>query len=194
MIRATPDSTRCADPVATAAVAALAATGSGLLAARPALLAIAAHPAGTLAVLFGALLAAGLVAPLPAERARVSAGTTRRALLIGALAIVAARLIVGGLSPASLTLPVLLANSLAAVAEEVWFRRVCYGLLAPAGPAAAIAGSALLFAAVHVAIYGLWVVPVDLAAGALFGWQRAVTGSWTASAATHVLANVLALL
>ena len=87
-------------------------------------------------------------------------------------------------------MPVVLANALAAVAEEAWFRRVCFGLLAPAGPVVAIAGSTVLFAAVHVAIYGFWVVPVDLAAGALLGWQRAVTGSWTVPAATHVIANL----
>ena len=91
-------------------------------------------------------------------------------------------------------MPVVLANALAAVAEEAWFRRVCFGLLAPAGPVVAIAGSTVLFAAVHVAIYGFWVVPVDLAAGALLGWQRAVTGSWTVPAATHVIANLLVIL
>ena len=91
-------------------------------------------------------------------------------------------------------LPVLLANTLAAVAEEVWFRRLCYGLLAPAGPVVAIAGSTLLFAAVHVSTYGFWILPLDLAAGALFGWQREVTGSWAASAATHAIANLLVVL
>ena len=56
------------------------------------------------------------------------------------------------------------------------------------------AGTAVLFALVHVATYGLWVLPVDLAAGALLGWQRHVTGSWTVPAYTHVIANVLVLL
>ena len=76
----------------------------------------------------------------------------------------------------------------------MWFRRLCYGLLAPAGPGFAIAASSVLFAVVHVSTYGFTVLPLDLAAGALLGWQRAVTGSWTAPAVTHVLANLFVLL
>jgi hypothetical protein len=38
------------------------------------------------------------------------------------------------------------------------------------------------------------VLPLDLAAGLIFGWQRRATGSWTAPAATHVIANLLASL
>ena len=82
---------------------------------------------------------------------------------------------------------------MAAVAEEVWFRRLCFGLLAPAGPVVAVIGSSVLFALVHVSIYGLWILPLDLAAGAVLGWQRAVTGSWTTSAVTHMVANLLVL-
>ena len=55
-------------------------------------------------------------------------------------------------------------------------------------------GSAVLFAAVHVTVYGLWVLPLDLAAGLLFGWQRQVTGSWAVPAATHAVANLLVVL
>jgi len=82
-------------------------------------------------------------------------------------------------------------NTLAAVAEEAWFRRLCFGLLAPAGTGFAVVGSTVLFAAVHVSIYGYWVLPLDLAAGLLLAWQRSVTGSWAAPAITHVVANLL---
>ena len=58
----------------------------------------------------------------------------------------------------------------------------------------ALGGSALLFAAVHVTVYGLWVLPLDLAAGLLLGWQRQVTGSWAVPAVTHALANLLVVL
>jgi membrane protease YdiL (CAAX protease family) len=92
------------------------------------------------------------------------------------------------------TVTVVLANLLAAVAEEVWFRRLCYGLLAPAGPVVAVAGSSVLFALVHVSIYGFWILPLDLAAGAVLGWQRAVTGSCVSPAVTHMVANLLVLL
>ena len=55
-------------------------------------------------------------------------------------------------------------------------------------------GSAVLFALVHVTVYGLWVFPLDLAAGLVFGWQRWVSGSWRPSAVTHVVANLLVML
>jgi hypothetical protein len=183
-------------PYANVAAAVVAAAGCGLLAARPALLAAVPHPTAALVVLFAALaiVGVGLRLPTPAFAGTRAEQAMPIALFVGAVAFLAGRMIVGGYAPARLTVPVVLANSLAAVAEEVWFRRICFGLLAPAGPAIAIAGSALLFAAVHVAIYGVWVVPLDLAAGALFGWQRAVTGSWTVPAATHVLANLLVIL
>ncbi len=80
----------------------------------------------------------------------------------------------------------------AAVAEEAFFRRLVYGWLLKWGTALAVIGSAALFAAVHVPVYGLGVLPLDFAAGLIFSWQRRATGSWTASAATHVFANLLA--
>ncbi len=68
-----------------------------------------------------------------------------------------------------------------------------YGWLAPFGPAVAVVVSAVAFAAVHVTVWGLWVLPLDLAAGLLLSWQRAASGRWSVPAATHVLANTLAL-
>ena len=82
----------------------------------------------------------------------------------------------------------------AAIAEEVFFRRLVYGWLERWGTALAIVGSAALFAAIHVPVYGWGVLPLDFAAGMIFGWQRKATGGWTAPAATHVFANLLASL
>jgi membrane protease YdiL (CAAX protease family) len=82
----------------------------------------------------------------------------------------------------------------AAVSEELFFRRLVYGALEPWHPAAAIIGSALLFALVHVPLYGPAVFWVDLGAGLVFSWQRWASGDWTAPAATHAVANVLAVL
>jgi len=180
----------------TAIASAAGALGCGVLAARPALLASMPNPTQALVVLFGVLLAIGIVMPLPHDALRASPATAGVpiALVIGVLAFGVGRVIVGGIAPAHFALPIVLANSLAAIAEEAWFRRLCYGLLAPAGPFVAVTGTTVLFAAVHVAIYGWWIVPLDLAAGALFGWQRAVSGSWTVSAATHVIANLLVVL
>lgn len=80
---------------------------------------------------------------------------------------------------------------LAAVAEEAFFRRLVYGWAERWGALAAIGLSSALFMAIHIPMYGPAVIWIDLAAGAVLGWQRWVTGSWTAAAATHVVANLL---
>lgn len=84
------------------------------------------------------------------------------------------------------------ASVIAAVAEEVFFRRLVYDWLLRWGTMVSIVGAAALFAAVHVPVYGLGVLPLDFAAGLVFGWQRHASGSWTAPAATHALVNILA--
>jgi hypothetical protein len=177
-------------------VGVLAALGCGVLAARPALLASASQPAIALAVVFAGLLIIGALVPLPASSWPInqSSRITATTIAIGVGAFGAARLLAGGHAAARVTLPVVVANTLAAVAEEAWFRRLCFGLLAPAGSAIAVAGSAVLFASVHVATYGFWILPLDLAAGALLGWQRAVSGSWGAAAVTHAIGNIVMLL
>jgi membrane protease YdiL (CAAX protease family) len=181
-------------PVVAGAV--VAALGCGALAARPALLASSMHPVTVLILLFAVLLAVGTSAPLPPTS---FAGTrSRRAVVcasaLGVVAFAAGRALIGGSAPTAITITAIATNTLAAVAEEVWFRRLCFGLLAPAGPTFAIVASSLLFAIVHVGTYGFAILPLDLAAGAVLGWQRAVTGSWTAPALTHVLANLFVLL
>ncbi len=80
------------------------------------------------------------------------------------------------------------------VAEELFFRRLVYGWLVRWGAALAITGAAVLFALVHVPAYGAHVLPLDLAAGLFFGWQRWATGGWTAATVTHAAANTLQLL
>lgn len=79
----------------------------------------------------------------------------------------------------------------AAVAEEAFFRRGVYTWLTRFGIPAAVGGSAVAFAAVHAGAYGPGVLPVDLAAGLVFGWQRWATGSWRAAACTHAAANLI---
>ena len=74
---------------------------------------------------------------------------------------------------------------------EAFFRRLVYDVLVPVGAGFAIGGTALLFALVHLSVYGAWVLPIDAAAGLVFGWQRWASGRWSVPAATHVLANVL---
>jgi membrane protease YdiL (CAAX protease family) len=83
---------------------------------------------------------------------------------------------------------------LAAVAEEALFRGALYDLLERAGPALAVAGSALLFALLHAPLYGIAALQVDLGAGLLLAWQRWASGRWTVPAATHAAANLLAVI
>ena len=86
-------------------------------------------------------------------------------------------------------------NALAAVAEEAFFRRYLYGVVVERHrTAVAVAVTAGAFALVHVTVWGWWVLPLDLAAGLVLSWQRAATGRWSVPAATHVVANTLALL
>jgi membrane protease YdiL (CAAX protease family) len=82
---------------------------------------------------------------------------------------------------------------LAAVAEEALFRRVLYDRLLRFGVVAAVTGSAVAFALVHLPAYGLAAMPVDLGAALLLGWQRYASGRWTVPAVTHAVANLLAV-
>ena len=171
--------------------AALIVAGCALLAARPALLHMG-PPVLVVVVLFSALLLGATVVRQPvAERGpRTNVAVV---LLVGLGAFALGRVITGGVAPAAWSLRFLALNSLAAVAEEAFFRRVVYAALIPAGAAYAIGGSALLFALVHLPIYGAWVLPLDLAAGVLFGWQRWASKSWRIPAVTHIAANVLVI-
>jgi membrane protease YdiL (CAAX protease family) len=118
-------------------------------------------------------------------------------VLAAGLAAVLAMALLGGPAP---PLPggglALLLGALAAVAEEALFRGALYaGIQRWAAPAAlAIAGSAVAFALVHLPFYGPMAFPVDLGAGLLLGWQRWASDRWTVPAATHAVANLLAVI
>jgi membrane protease YdiL (CAAX protease family) len=170
------------------------AAGCALLTARPLLLGVAgAGPAPVLTVLFLALLAVSLL--WPATAGSRPGAPIPPVLALGIGAFVVGRLLTAGSPPAPpATALVVGLNTLAAVAEEAFFRRLVYGALLAGGPALALTGSAVLFAAVHVTVYGLWVLPLDLAAGVLLGWQRRATGSWAVPAVTHAVANLLVVL
>jgi membrane protease YdiL (CAAX protease family) len=112
---------------------------------------------------------------------------------LGVLTFLVARIAARPL-PAPVVPLTVAATITAAVAEELFFRRLVYAWLVPAGEALAVTGSAVLFAVVHVPAYGVRALPIDVAAGVLFGWQRWATGGWIAPALTHAAANVLQLL
>jgi membrane protease YdiL (CAAX protease family) len=135
----------------------------------------------------GVLGVAGRVSQRPARAPaiRVAAVTS-----IGVIAVVAVRLI----SPpihVSYASGAFAANIVAAVAEEAFFRRFVYGWIAPRSETLAIVVAATLFALIHVPIYGVGVLPIDLAAGLVLGWQRRESGTWLSPAFTHVVANVI---
>ncbi len=161
--------------------------GCAALATRP----VAAAGALVMVLAVGAI---GALAPLPPRSdARVNGLPKIPAIALGVLAFAAARWLAAPL-PGVITAFAVGATIVAAVAEEIFFRRLVYGWLARTGDAHAIIGAAALFAIVHVPAYGIRVFPLDLAAGILFGWQRWATGGWIAPALTHAAANVLQIL
>ena len=113
---------------------------------------------------------------------------------VAGMAAFAAVRLAGHAPPVRMTVFGVVASVAAAVAEELFFRRLLYSRLERWGPVAAVVGAAIAFAAVHVPGYGVGAAPVDLAAGLVLGWQRWATGSWTSPAATHVFANLVQIL
>jgi hypothetical protein len=177
-----------------------AAGGCLLLVARPPILRAASDPVTALTLLFVALFAVGVWWPVARETDERSASLDQVAWMVGLgiAAFAVGRLLGGGdapfHAPASAIGRLILLNSVAAVAEEAFFRRLVYGALLPGSAAVAVVGSAALFALVHVTIYGWWVLPLDLAAGLVLSWQRWASGTWKVPAVTHVVANILVVI
>ena len=145
-----------------------------------------------------ALLAAYLLIGIVAALAPVPAGIPTSfgvvpVTLIGVAAVLLATSAAGPSFPLPRTIEILALNTVAAISEELFFRRFLFGGLVRYGAVAAVFGSAALFALVHIPIYGTAALPVDLGAGLLFSWQRWASGGWGASAATHVFANLVAV-
>lgn len=179
-----------------AAVAVVLLGGMGLLLSRRLLLDPAVPRTALTAILFSALLAGSLLVPSPerirARGAMVAAGAGVATLVLGAL-----------LLPPIVPLPPIVAAVpfalLAAIAEEAFFRRAMFGTIEraigwPWATVAALLTTAVLFAAIHVPLYGTAALPLDLGAGLLLSWQRSVSGSWLLPAATHVAFNLVAVL
>jgi membrane protease YdiL (CAAX protease family) len=181
----------------------VAAGGAIVLLARPWLLTQGMGVSG-LALVYAALAAASIAASVRPPRldllgraAEVPARPILHpgvALAIGAGAVGVARLTAGPVAPLAAGGTAVLLNLLAAITEEAFFRRFLYGALLPFGAPLAVLLSGVAFALVHVPLYGGAVFWVDLGAGLLLGWQRWVTGSWQTPAATHAVANFLAVL
>jgi membrane protease YdiL (CAAX protease family) len=183
------------------AVLPIAAIGVAGMLARPWLVANGAGlPA--LAILYVALFAVSTRVPLPpldVSGRAIDEAAARflhpgMAMALGAVTLLVARLGASSVAPMAAGGAAIGLNVVAAVSEEAFFRRFLHGALLPFGAPAAVVLSALAFALVHVPLYGGAVFWVDLGAGLLLGWQRWATRSWAAPAATHALANLLAVL
>jgi membrane protease YdiL (CAAX protease family) len=167
------------------------AVGILFLLARPTLGALpVAVP--VLALGYLAVLVAALAAPRSGQTGPAPLGW-RVPLLLGLAGVAGAAVVAGPVADRRVgSVAVGLALG-AAVAEEALFRRVLYERLLRFGVVAAVAGSAALFALVHLPAYGVAAMPVDLGAGLLLSWQRYASGHWTVPAVTHVVANLLAV-
>lgn len=187
------------------------AAGTGALLARPWLVRLPFEPVALLAILFVSVGVAGAAWRLPADRLpahRLSPATADRlppptadrllpawlVLGFGLGAFGIGRLLAVGTAPvAPLVARSVALTVLAGVAEEAFFRRLAYGVAESRGPVVAVVSSATVFAAVHVTVWGWAVLPLDMAAGLLLGWQRWASGRWSVPAATHATANVWTL-
>jgi membrane protease YdiL (CAAX protease family) len=138
------------------------------------------------------LAALSLASPEPWPRPPLASPSL--VLAVGAGAFLLSGLVSGPSIPFPVARSAIVLNTLAAVAEEAFFRRFLFGRLVRHGAAVAVVGSAVLFALVHVPAYGLPVLWVDLGAGLLLSWQRWASGRWAVPAATHALANLMAVI
>jgi sodium transport system permease protein len=169
---------------------------SALLLARPAIAATLGWSVPVVAGFFALVLALGLAAPLGTVEQTLPANPRAPliALVAGAAIFGIGRIIEAGHPPVHASVPVIALNTLAAIGEEAVFRKVAYDALSAAGPLVAIGASALVFGVAHVTVYGWWVLPLDTAAGIVFGWQRWASGTWLVPAGSHALADLLVVM
>ena len=128
-----------------------------------------------------------------------SIATSGGAGLAAAAALVALALIgrVHGpwvpLDPAATLYPWVQVTLLVATAEELVLRGALFDALDKAGGLTIAVGvTAIVFALLHVPLYGWQVVPLDLGVGILLGGLRVVTGGVLAPALAHGLADLAA--
>jgi membrane protease YdiL (CAAX protease family) len=82
--------------------------------------------------------------------------------------------------------------TLVAVSEEVALRGALFDTVRSwCGNGGALIATTLLFAAMHVPLYGIGSLPLDLAAGMLLGGLRIVSGGVLAPAVAHVIADLV---
>lgn len=78
-----------------------------------------------------------------------------------------------------------------AVAEELIFRRVLFDAVRDlGGDGWALIATTALFALIHLPLYGVGALPLDVAVGLLLGGLRIVSGGVLAPAVAHVVADL----
>jgi membrane protease YdiL (CAAX protease family) len=169
-----------------------------------------------LGVAFAAAVVIRLAIAGPARAASLSAGLVFAGVLVALLAgrlprtrISPGVLAVGLAGGVVLVVPAFLAHGLAdqqpggsylrwsaavvaiASAEEAFLRGALFDALQRwRGSDVAVVGAAVVFALLHVPLYGWHAVPVDLAVGLVLGALRLLTGTWVAPAVAHVGADL----
>lgn len=94
-------------------------------------------------------------------------------------------------NPAGSFAPWAVVTVLVAVAEEVILRGVLFEAVEESGGVVlALLVSSVVFALIHVPLYGWHVVPLDLGVGLFLGGLRVLTGGITATATAHVVADL----
>ena len=82
--------------------------------------------------------------------------------------------------------------ALIAVGEEVALRGALFDTVRSwGGDGGALIATTLLFAAMHVPLYGIGSLPLDLAVGMILGGLRIVSGGVLAPALAHVIADLV---
>ncbi|MGH7685791.1 MAG: CPBP family glutamic-type intramembrane protease, partial [Candidatus Dormibacteria bacterium] len=120
-------------------------------------------------------------------------GVLGAAVLVAAWLSAAPHLSAGGGRPVASLLPWTAAVVVVAIVEEVALRGALFAAVrAWRGAGCALAVTTVAFALLHVPLYGWAALPLDLAAGLLFGGLRLISGGVTAPAAAHVLADLAA--
>lgn len=146
-------------------------------------------------LVFGVALLA--VARLGGVRAAVPrAGALAFGLAAGGVLVAVSVVARGPLPPVVLGhaapfLPWVAVTTLVATGEELVLRGTLWRwMAAAAGDATALLVTSIVFALIHVPVYGWHVVPLDFGVGLLFGGLRLWFGGPAAPAAAHVLADL----
>jgi membrane protease YdiL (CAAX protease family) len=144
-------------------------------------------------LVFAACLAAlATAAGIPAPRRpmiSIIGGTLGAAVLTGP-ALVRADVTSFGQRSIAGFLPWMAVTATVAITEEAFLRGALFDLVEQLrGETAAAITSAVVFAGLHVPLYGWHIFPLDLAVGMLLATLRVLVGNWSAPALAHVLAD-----